>query len=114
MMAKPAVEPRARWALMMPEAMPERSGGIDAIATFVVGATASPPAHPQSSRPSSTTGSEPPMPAATTPRPSTNSVMPASVGRRPPERPARPPEMGARMIVGTVKASIRQPASSGL
>ena len=40
--------------------------------------------------------------------------MPASVGLRPPTRAARPPEIGDRMIVGTVKASISTPARSGL
>ena len=44
MMANPAVEPSARWALMIPDAMPARSGGTDDIATLVAGVTARPPA----------------------------------------------------------------------
>ena len=48
MIAKPAVEPSARCALMMPEAMPERSGGIEDIASLVVGAIERPPPAPTS------------------------------------------------------------------
>ena len=54
MMAKPAVEPRARCALMIPDAMPARSGGIDAMATLVVGASARPAEAPTSTSPTRT------------------------------------------------------------
>ena len=62
MMAKPAVEPRARWALMIPDAMPARSAGTDAIATFVVGDSAKPVAALMSSSPTITITSGLPMP----------------------------------------------------
>ena len=51
MIAKPAVDPRARCALMMPEAMPERSGGIEDIASLVVGAIESAAPAPTSTEP---------------------------------------------------------------
>ena len=115
MMAKPAVEPRARCALMMPDAMPERSAGIDAMATLVVGASARPPAVADEDQADEDDDDrDRRRPIAMTTRPTTSRTTPTSVGLRPPTRAAMPPEIGDRMMVGTVKASISTPARSGL
>ena len=55
MIAKPAVDPSARCELRIPDAMPDRSGGIDPIASLVADGTASPPAAPTNASPSSAT-----------------------------------------------------------
>ena len=46
MIAKPAVDPSARWALNIPDAIPDRSGGIEPIASLVAAATDVPEAMP--------------------------------------------------------------------
>ena len=114
MMAKPAVEPRARCALMMPDAMPARSGGIDDMATLVVGASARPPAGADE-RETEEDDDERPADADDARRPGRRRAASrrASVGRRPPTRAARPPAIGARMIIGTVKASMQNAGPLG-
>ena len=105
MMAKPAVEPSARCALMIPDAMPARSGGIEDMATFVVGATARPPAAPTSARPKQDDERRPADAGADDDEPddeqrdSRASVGPAAADARGEAAGDR----GDRMIVGIVK-----------
>ena len=99
---------------MIPDAMPARSGGIDDIATLVVGDSERPVATAMSSSPMTMTYRGRPMPTMITSRPRTSAVTPASVGRRPPSRAAIAPASGDSTIIGTVNASSTTPARSGL
>ena len=111
--AKPVVEPSARCALMIPDAMPARSGGTEAMATFVVGAMARPAAAPARNRPRMTMPSGLPTPTMTAARPVTEGE-PGQ--RRAPTAVAsgESAAMGASTIVGTVNASMITPVVSGL
>ena len=91
MMANPAVEPSARCALRMPDAMPARSAGTDAIATLVATGSTNARARPISSSPTTTSTSGPPTPAMMIARPTTAAASPPSVGRRSPTPPSEVP-----------------------
>ena len=114
MIAKPAVEPSARCELRIPDAMPDRSGGIDPIASLVADGTASPPAAPTNASPRSATHTCDASLAARIPVPMTTVEMPTSVGRRAPRAATMRPLSGERTIVGIVIANIRKPVFSGL
>ena len=114
MIAKPAVEPRPRWVLRMPEAIPDRSGGIDAMATAVAGAMARPAPTPSAKSPSRTIHKGCPTPTASSAVPTHTDAIPASVGRRPPNRAANRPAIGAITMAGIEKAKRRNPVRYAL
>ena len=115
MMAKPAVEPRARCALMMPDAMPARSAGIDDMATFVVGASGQTAGRADEDEPErGRTASAPPTPAMMIDEAGDEQrTGRRASGARPPTRAAMPPAIGAKMIVGTVNASMQHAGPLG-
>ena len=86
MIAKPAVEPSARCELRIPDAMPDRSGGIEPIASLVADGTASPPAAPHEREPEQHHPHCDASLAARIPVPITTAETPTSVGRRAPPR----------------------------
>jgi hypothetical protein len=112
--AKPAVEPNPRCVLRMPDAMPLRSGRIDAMPTAVAGATERPAPLPRKSSPSSTTHNGPPTPTASSTVPTHTDAIPARVGRRPPKWAERRPAMGAITMDGSENASRSAPVRSAL
>ena len=86
MMANPAVDPMARCALRMPEAIPERSGGIDPMASLVAAATAKPPAAPMNASATRVTHSVPALLAARMPVPIVDGSEPDECRRAGPAR----------------------------
>ena len=112
--AKPTVDPIARCALMIPDAMPARSGGTADIASDVIGVRQRAPPAPERARPRIVTGGNPCMPTTSVANPATITTNPTRIGNRAPTLPTRRPATRDTMVIATLYGSSMGPVITGV
>src|SRR5262245_745173 len=96
--ANPTVEPSARCALMMPDAIPERSAGTAVIASEVIGVRHNAVPAPRKTRPALTTIVPACSPTIRTASPVICDARPRRIGRREPTTPTSLPTISDTII----------------
>src|SRR5438309_10711063 len=111
--ANPTVEPSARCALMMPDAIPARWVGTAVIASEVIGVRHNPAPAPTKTRPALTTTVLPCSPTIRTANPTICDAMPRRISRREPTAPTSLPAVSETIIRLMLYGKRRNPASVG-
>jgi len=113
MTAKPIVEPIARCALMIPEAMPARLAGTLVIASDVIGVPHSAKPNPAAARPTAMNTGWRAVPTISITIPAIMIASPTRIGITAPIRPTRCPASGAAISIARLNGSRKSPVSTG-
>jgi len=111
--AKPTVEPIARCALMIPDAMPARSGGTAVMASDVIGVRQSAPPRAAKTKPTTTATMLAGIDTIMIASPVISDDRPTRIGSRVPTLPTKWPAFNETIVMVTLNGSSNRPVSVG-